>query len=285
MRSTLAGALGVLAVILLPVALVAAWVTDFSTDTDRFVRELRPIAANERVQAAITTRIVDTVQAELALPAPVAQQIERPLIDLVAPLVARPEVEQAWAAGLRSAHDGFVQVLEGDKPARVDASGRVVMPLTIPLTGVDRVLSRFGVAGVIDTTPEIPIALFSAEDLGTARTIYGVGSVAGPAAPWVVAALALLSVVLARRRARALGWLGIGSILAAVGLAAVLVLGRGAAGGVVTDPIASAVVDATYRLAEDGLMAQAQLALWIGAGLVGVAIVLGLAGVILRRRG
>lgn len=285
MRSTLAGALGVLAVILLPVALVAAWVTDFSTDTDRFVRELRPIAANERVQAAITTRIVDTVQAELALPAPVAQQIERPLIDLVAPLVARPEVEQAWAAGLRSAHDGFVQVLEGDKPARVDASGRVVMPLTIPLTGVDRVLSRFGVAGVIDTTPEIPIALFSADDLGTARTIYGVGSVAGPAAPWVVAALALLSVVLARRRARALGWLGIGSILAAVGLAAVLVLGRGAAGGVVTDPIASAVVDATYRLAEDGLMAQAQLALWIGAGLVGVAIVLGLAGVILRRRG
>lgn len=285
MRSTLAGALGVLAVILLPVALVAAWVTDVSTDTDRFVRELRPIAANERVQAAITTRIVDTVQAELALPAPVAQQIERPLIDLVAPLVARPEVEQAWAAGLRSAHDGFVQVLEGDKPARVDASGRVVMPLTIPLTGVDRVLSRFGVAGVIDTTPEIPIALFSADDLGTARTIYGVGSVAGPAAPWVVAALALLSVVLARRRARALGWLGIGSILAAVGLAAVLVLGRGAAGGVVTDPIASAVVDATYRLAEDGLMAQAQLALWIGAGLVGVAIVLGLAGVILRRRG
>lgn len=285
MRSTLAGALGVLAVILLPVALVAAWVTDFSTDTDRFVRELRPIAASDQVQAAITTRIVDTVQAELALPAPVAQQIERPLIDLVAPLVARPEVEQAWAAGLRSAHDGFVQVLEGDKPARVDASGRVVMPLTIPLTGVDRVLSRFGVAGVIDTTPEIPIALFSAEDLGTARTIYGVGSVAGPAAPWVVAALALLSVVLARRRARALGWLGIGSILAAVGLAAVLVLGRGAAGGVVTDPIASAVVDATYRLAEDGLMAQAQLALWIGAGLVGVAIVLGLAGVILRRRG
>lgn len=285
MRSTLAGALGVLAVILLPVALVAAWVTDFSTDTDRFVRELRPIAANERVQAAITTRIVDTVQAELALPAPVAQQIERPLIDLVAPLVARPEVEQAWAAGLRSAHDGFVQVLEGDKPARVDASGRVVMPLTIPLTGVDRVLGRLGVAGVIDTTPEIPIALFSAEDLGTARTIYGVGSVAGPAAPWVVAALALLSVVLARWRARALGWLGIGSILAAVGLAAVLVLGRGAAGGVVTDPIASAVVDATYRLAEDGLMAQAQLALWIGAGLVGVAIVLGLAGVILRRRG
>lgn len=285
MRSTLAGALGVLAVILLPVALVAAWVTDVSTDTDRFVRELRPIAANERVQAAITTRIVDTVQAELALPAPVAQQIERPLIDLVAPLVARPEVEQAWAAGLRSAHDGFVQVLEGDKPARVDASGRVVMPLTIPLTGVDRVLSRFGVAGVIDTTPEIPIALFSADDLGTARTIYGVGSVAGPAAPWVVAALALLSVVLARWRARALGWLGIGSILAAVGLAAVLVLGRGAAGGVVTDPIASAVVDATYRLAEDGLMAQAQLALWIGAGLVGVAIVLGLAGVILRRRG
>lgn len=285
MRSTLAGALGVLAVILLPVALVAAWVTDFSTDTDRFVRELRPIAANERVQAAITTHIVDTVQAELALPAPVAQQIERPLIDLVAPLVARPEVEQAWAAGLRSAHDGFVQVLEGDKPARVDASGRVVMPLTIPLTGVDRVLGRFGVAGVIDTTPEIPIALFSAEDLGTARTIYGVGSVAGPAAPWVVAALALLSVVLARWRARALGWLGIGSILAAVGLAAVLVLGRGAAGGVVTDPIASAVVDATYRLAEDGLMAQAQLALWIGAGLVGVAIVLGLAGVILRRRG
>lgn len=285
MRSTLAGALGVLAVILLPVALVAAWVTDVSTDTDRFVRELRPIAANERVQAAITTRIVDTVQAELALPAPVAQQIERPLIDLVAPLVARPEVEQAWAAGLRSAHDGFVQVLEGDKPARVDASGRVVMPLTIPLTGVDRVLGRLGVAGVIDTTPEIPIALFSAEDLGTARTIYGVGSVAGPAAPWVVAALALLSVVLARWRARALGWLGIGSILAAVGLAAVLVLGRGAAGGVVTDPIASAVVDATYRLAEDGLMAQAQLALWIGAGLVGVAIVLGLAGVILRRRG
>lgn len=285
MRSTLAGALGVLAVILLPVALVAAWVTDFSTDTDRFVRELRPIAASDQVQAAITTRIVDTVQAELALPAPVAQQIERPLIDLVAPLVARPEVEQAWAAGLRSAHDGFVQVLEGDKPARVDASGRVVMPLTIPLTGVDRVLSRFGVAGVIDTTPEIPIALFSADDLGTARTIYGVGSVAGPAAPWVVAALALLSVVLARRRARALGWLGIGSILAAVGLAAVLVLGRGAAGGVVTDPIASAVVDATYRLAEDGLMAQAQLALWIGAGLVGVAIVLGLAGVILRRRG
>jgi len=284
-RSALAGALGVLAVILLPVALVAAWVTDVSTDTDRFVRELRPVAASEQVQAALTARIVDGVQAELALPPRVAQQIEQPLTDLVAPLVARPEVEQAWATGLRSAHAGFVQLMDGEKPAKVDASGRVVMPLTIPLTGVDRILAGFGLAGTVDTMPQIPIALFSADDLGTARTIYGVGSVAGPAAPWVVAALALGAVGLARRRARALGWLGIGSVVAAVALAGMLVLGRGAAAEAVTDPIASAVVDATYRLAQDGLMAQARLALWVGAGLVAVAVVVGLAGVILRRRG
>ena len=285
MRSLASGLAGLLAVVLLPVALLVAWVSSVGTDTHQFVAEMRPVASSPEVRDALTDRTIASVQAQLDLPDRVARQLEPPLRELVGTVLARPEVDRAWASGLRSAHGELVAVMEGERPASVDATGRVVMPLTIELTGLEQLLSRFGVAGDVAVAPRIQIPLFSADDLATARRTYAVGSVAGPAAPWIIVGLAAVSVLLARRRVRALGLLGLGGIVASVAFAAGLVLGRDEAAGVVRDPIGSAVITSAYGLAEDGLMAETQTALWLSVGLLVIALIVGLVRVILGRRG
>ena len=285
MRSLASGIAGLLAVVLLPVALLVAWVSSVGTDTDQFVAEMRPVASSPEVRDALTDRTIASVQAQLDLPDRVARQLEPPLRELVGTVLARPEVDRAWASGLRSAHGELVAVMEGERPASVDSTGRVVMPLTIELTGLEQLLSRFGVAGDVAVAPRIQIPLFSADDLATARRTYAVGSVAGPAAPWIIVGLAAVSVLLARRRVRALGLLGLGGIVASVAFAAGLVLGRDEAAGVVRDPIGSAVITSAYGLAEDGLMAETQTALWLSVGLLVIALIVGLVRVILGRRG
>jgi hypothetical protein len=285
MRSIGSGIAGLLAVVLLPIALLVTWVSSVGTDTDQFVAKMRPVASSQEVRDALTERVIETLQGQLKLPDRVARQIEPPLRELVAAVVARPEVDQAWAAGLRGAHREFVAVMEGDRPATVDSTGRVVMPLTIELTGVKQVLDRFGIAGTVNVKPQIPIPLFSADDLTTARRTYAIGSAAGSSAPWVVGGLAVISLLLARSRFRALGLLGLGGIIATVAFAGALVVGRGAADGVVSDPIGSAVVTSAYRLAEDGLMAEARVALWVSAALLAVALIVGVVRVISGRRG
>jgi len=284
-RSLASGLAGLLAVVLLPVALLVAWVSSVGTDTDQFVAEMRPVASSPEVRDALTDRTIASVQAQLDLPDRVARQLEPPLRELVGTVLARPEVDRAWASGLRSAHGELVAVMEGERPASVDSTGRVVMPLTIELTGLEQLLSRFGVAGDVAVAPRIQIPLFSADDLATARRTYAVGSVAGPAAPWIIVGLAAVSVLLARRRVRALGLLGLGGIVASVAFAAGLVLGRDEAAGVVRDPIGSAVITSAYGLAEDGLMAETQTALWLSVGLLVIALIVGLVRVILGRRG
>lgn len=285
MRSLASGLAGLLAVVLLPVALLVVWVSSVGTDTDQFVAEMRPVASSPEVRDALTDRTIASVQAQLDLPDRVARQLEPPLRELVGTVLARPEVDRAWASGLRSAHGELVAVMEGERPASVDSTGRVVMPLTIELTGLEQLLSRFGVAGDVAVAPRIQIPLFSADDLATARRTYAVGSVAGPAAPWIIVGLAAVSVLLARRRVRALGLLGLGGIVASVAFAAGLVLGRDEAAGVVRDPIGSAVITSAYGLAEDGLMAETQTALWLSVGLLVIALIVGLVRVILGRRG
>lgn len=285
MRSLISGLAGLLAVVLLPVALLVAWVSSVGTDTDRFVAEMRPVASSPEVRDALTDRTIAGVQAQLNLPDDVAQQLEPPLRELVGTVLATPEVERAWASGVRSAHGELVAVMEGEQPASVDSTGRVVMPLTIELTGLEQLLRRFEVTGNIGVAPQIAVPLFSADDLATARRAYAVGSVAGPAAPWIIVGLAAGSILLARRRVRALGLLGLGGIVASVAFAAALVLGRDEAASVVRDPIGSAVVTSAYGLAEDGLMAETRLALWVSGGLLVIALIVGLVRVILGRRG
>ncbi len=285
MRSLASGPAGLLAVVLLPVALLVAWVSSVGTDTDRFVTEMRPVASSPEVRDALTDRTIASVQAQLNLPERLAQQLEPPLRELVGTVLARPEVDRAWASGLRSAHGELVAVMEGDRPASVDSTGRVVMPLTIELTGLEQLLSGFGLAGDVAVASQIQVPLFSADDLATARRTYAVGSIAGPAAPWIVVALAAVSVLLARRRVRALGLLGLGGIMASVAFAAGLVVGRDEAADVVRDPIGSAVITSAYVLAEDGLMAETRIALGVSVGLLAIALIVGLVRVILGRRG
>jgi hypothetical protein len=284
-RSLTAGLLGLLAVLLLPVALLVGWVTSVGTDTSQFVTKLTPVASSPEVQQALTDRTVLAIKQQLTLPEPVAAQIEAPLRELVHAIVARPELERAWATGLRRGHEGFLAVMDGERPARVDANGRVLMPVAIRLSGVERVLDRFGISGAVELSPTVSIPLFSADDLSAARRIYAVGAGAGRWSMWIVVALAALTLALARRRTRALGVLGVGGVVAAVAFAALLVVGRGGAETVVADPIGSAVVSAAYALAEDGLMAQTRLALWGSVALLAVAVILGLMRVIVRRRG
>ena len=74
----------------LPVALLVAWVSSVGTDTDQFVRELRPVASSPQVREALTDRVIAGVQAQLDVPDRVAQQLEPPLRELVGALGSIP---------------------------------------------------------------------------------------------------------------------------------------------------------------------------------------------------
>ena len=96
-RSLISGLAGLLAVVLLPVALLVAWVSSVGTDTDRFVAEMRPVASSPEVRDALTDRTIAGVQAQLNLPDDVAQQLEPPLRELVGTVLATPR-SSAWAS-------------------------------------------------------------------------------------------------------------------------------------------------------------------------------------------
>lgn len=285
MRTLLAGVAGLLAVILLPVALLVAWVASVGTDTNLFVAKMTPVVSTPQVQHALTDQVVAIVQQQLKLPPQTAQQIDAPLRALAAQAVARPEVKQAWASGLRGAHQEFVAIMEGREPARVDATGRVVMPVKIRLSEAATALRAFGILDQGAFTATVPVPLFAAADLAPARRIYAIGATAGPGAPWVVVGLAVVALVLARRRGRAAVLLGIGGVVGAAALAAALVAGRGSAAHVVADPTGAALLSAAYGLAEDGLMADVRLAGWVSAALVAAGLVAGAFGVFRGRRG
>jgi hypothetical protein len=245
--------LGLLSVVLLPVALVALWVSLMLTRTEVFVDEVRPLISTPAVQGALTEGVVEGVLSQLPL-TPAAKQLAEPLVrELAASVVASPEMETVWATSMNSLHEQFVAVMEGRKAPGIDAQGRVVITVRVPLPALAKTLAPFGVVVDPALAPVVTLPVVPVEDLGRYRLAYSVLETGGRWMPLAVVGLGVLAVALAgRRRGRAL-FVVVGWAVGAFGLGATLVAARQPAVDQVADPTVRALANAVYGMAQRGL--------------------------------
>ena len=253
-RSVLSTLLIVLGCVLTPVAGLAVWTNNQVSDTERFVRSVSPLIDDPDVQARITDRITATIflyvdvqgLADQALAALEAQGLPAALVtrletftptlesaatgfvhDRVAELVASPAVESAWTEALTTAHNEAVSVLSGDSETVVVRGDSVFFDLAPFIDLAKQRLSDAGLTAV-DLVPEVhpSVELAQANTLVRAQTAYNTLNTVAGVLPWIVLALFVVGVYLARNRFRALVGTGLGVVLAMVVLAVGLLVAR-----------------------------------------------------------
>lgn len=193
-RTVPAAIAGVIAAVLLPLALLSSWVAGVVTDSDRYVATVAPLATDPAVVDAVISRLdnetealVDSAVASLGatellerfgfstLTEAARAQLDGVVLQVVTALVRSPEFATAWEAANRSAHEQLVAVLEGNEDAVLDNSGRVSIELgtvvnTITAELRDKGLVPDGVLPELDAS----FALVESEKLSSAQEIYWV---------------------------------------------------------------------------------------------------------------
>jgi hypothetical protein len=212
-----------LVLLLAPPAVVAAWVQDTVSDTDRYVETVAPLASEPPVQdvvinrltdrvvdnvdvAAVTDSLTDALRDAGAPPRVVAgsEALEGPLRDAVRTAVDRVVTrvitgdvfQQGWEGANRRAHAAVVDMLTGDGEGAVRAEDGTVR-LDVGEV-VDQVRERLVDAG-FDKATAIPdtdrtITLFETEHLGKAQDTMRLLDVLGAWLPVLTVVLAALAV-------------------------------------------------------------------------------------------
>ncbi|MFE9648041.1 hypothetical protein ACFYO0_28795 [Streptomyces sp. NPDC006365] len=212
-----------LALLLAPLAVVAAWVQDTVSDTDRYVETVAPLASEPPVQEVVinrlTDRVVDNVDVEAvtdsltrvlqdagAPPRVVegAESLEGPLRSAVRAVVDRTVTrvitsdafQQVWEGANRRSHAAVVNMLTGEREGVVRAEGDAVR-LDVGAV-VDEVRERLVDAG-FDKAAAIPdtdrtVTLFHTEELGKAQDMMRLLDILGTWLPVLTVVLAALAV-------------------------------------------------------------------------------------------
>jgi hypothetical protein len=224
-RVRLAGssALLLLALLLAPLAVVAAWIQDTVSDTDRYVATVAPLASEPAVQEAVINRLTDRVVKNVDVEAVTdslakalrdagarprvvqgAESLEGPLRNAVRTVVDRTVTrvitsdvfQQVWEGANRRSHAAVVGMLTGDREGALRAEGDTVL-LDVGAV-VDQVQERLVDAG-FDKASAIPdtdrtVTLFEAEELGKAQDAMRLLDILGTWLPVLTVVLAALAV-------------------------------------------------------------------------------------------
>jgi hypothetical protein len=212
-----------LALLLAPLAVVAAWVQDTVSDTDRYVETVAPLASEPPVQEVVINRLTDRVVANVDVKAVTdsltktlqdagapprvvagAESLEGPLRNAVRTVVDRTVTrvitsdafQQVWEGANRRSHAAVVNMLTGDRDGAVRAEGDSVQ-LDIGAI-VEEVRERLVDAG-FDKAAAIPdtdrtVTLFQTEELGQAQDTMRLLDILGTWLPVLTVVLAALAV-------------------------------------------------------------------------------------------
>ncbi|MBB1259981.1 hypothetical protein [Streptomyces alkaliterrae] len=222
-RAAGASVLLVLALLLAPAAVVAAWAEATVDDRSRYVETVAPLASDPAIQQTVTERLTDeavenvdveAVTDELArtlreagapprvvegaeqLAGPLRSALRSVVERVVGEVVASDAFERAWEAANGEAHDALLRVLTGRDGGVVRAEGEDVQ-LDLGEV-VDEVRDRLVDAG-FEQAAAIPhsertITLFHAEELSRAQNALRLLTVLGVWLPLVTLVLAALAV-------------------------------------------------------------------------------------------
>jgi hypothetical protein len=238
-RPVLAVLLIVIGCLLMPLSVVGVWARNQVTDTDRYLANVTPLAADPGVQSAIADRITNEIFAYVdvsaitdqavdvlvarGLPSTTAAQLRGlsgPLTSAVrgfvrgkvGEVVASDTFQDAWVTANRVAHQQLVAALSGQGTESVSVSeGTVSVDLGPFIAAAKQSLVSAGfnaAARIPDIHPQFE--LMQSRDLARAQSGYRMLERVGTALPFVAIGLILLGVYVARGHRRALVGAGLG---------------------------------------------------------------------------
>ena len=293
-RALLSALCIVLAGVVLPVAIVAAWTRTQLVDESQFVATLAPLAHDPQVQGLVIDETVAAIDEKVNY-----DQITGDVIDGIAGLGLPPRavsalglLKQPAADGLRNlVHGGvtkfvqseaFVDVWTGavrgshralTKVATSNGTGVVVLTgdgLGIQLGPiVDQVKQRLTAQGVgaASLIPSVnrTIIIGTGDAATTARVVYRVAVTAGWLLPLITLALFAIGVLLARRRSVAVLGLGV-----AIALSAAILIALFSAGSIAVSvaadqlKVSPSALDVIYQTLTDQMQHTAVVAAVLG---------------------
>ncbi|MFI9046924.1 hypothetical protein [Streptomyces sp. NPDC053427] len=223
LRYAVTSLLLVLAFVLAPLSVVAAWVDSQISDTDRYVQTVSPIGKAPAVQNALTNRVTDRVVSYIKTDEITAaltralQKVGAPpvVVDrsgalagvlkggatsvvhgVVNKVVTSDQFEKAWDIANRRAHAAVVNVLTGEGGSAVEAKGNTIS-LNIG-TVIKEVQGKLVDAGFkkADKIPDIDksIVLVKVDKLNKAQDAMRLLNIVGVWLPVLVVVLAALAV-------------------------------------------------------------------------------------------
>lgn len=243
-----AGVLLVIVALLAPLAVVATWVHDEISDTDRYVQTVTPLAADPAVQQAVVTRVTNGIFSRLdveavtqqavdalaaqglppriatslsSLSTPLANGVRNFIEDGVGKLVRSNEFQQAWVAANREAHTQMVAVLTGKDSGTIQVTGDTVsVNLAAVIDAVKNRLEKAGFA-LASRIPEVnaQFTILQSADITKAQTGFRVLSALARTLPLVALLLFAAAIALApaRRKALVVGALAVAASMVLLG--------------------------------------------------------------------
>jgi hypothetical protein len=203
----------VIGFILVPISGIAIWAHNQLTNTDRYVETVSPLAGNQDIQAAVATRVVNALFAnvdvskriENALPAradflgqPIANATKSYATDVTKKLLASDQFQKLWDGVNRRAHNQLVALLT-DEPKKAHGAvsidkGQVSLDLGSVIKKVQAKLVDAGLTFLENVhVPPVSrtIAIINTEGLSEARTYLGILDTLA----WVLPVLGVLALI------------------------------------------------------------------------------------------
>lgn len=219
MRGATAGLLVVLATLLAPLGVTAAWLSSTIDSTESYVDTVAPLAEDPELRAELADAVSEAAVSSLQTNVPVGLPggVEGTVHEAAVMVTENEDFPAFWRKANRDAHREFLALVDADDPAAPD--GWVMVDLS-PL--VQQVYDRIAEAGVpVDVLPpaELNVPVVQEQKLAEHRSQYRVLEGMAIWLPVVWAVLVGLAVLVARGwrgRLRTLGFAGIGLALGAL---------------------------------------------------------------------
>ena len=256
-RSFWSALLIVVACLLAPLSVVAVWAKSEVTDTERYVSTVAPLAADPAIQQAVSDRVTQEVLTYIDIPALTQEAIDaisanrdlKPrqtaaldslggaldsgiegfVGDQVANIVQSDIFDEFWTEANTRAHQRLNQVLSGDTSGPVSIEGNdVTLDVGQVIAQVKQRLLDRGLT-IAEKIPVVnsEMVIFQSDNLAAAQRAYSLLNALGLWIPIAAAVLAILGVLIANDRRKAVLGVGIGLAIATVLAAVAVVVIRG----------------------------------------------------------
>lgn len=234
-RAIAAGLCLALATVLLPFGLMSFWGQKTLTDTEQFVSTVQPLASDPQIIDAVAETVATALTKNVDLEADVAKVLPPAAAPLAGPIssaiptfvkqvtikiMSTEQFQQIWTKAVGTLQTAIIKALSGSTDGPVTAeNGQIVLDTGAVIDEVKKVLAEKGLTSIADrpTPPaaDREIVLLNSDQVTQAQTIY---KLTVPIATWLIAVVALLfigAIGFARRRARMVAYVGVGTLIGA----------------------------------------------------------------------